>query len=98
MGKTSLRSDEQAFGYHALVFFKRALDPIDVIAIPDRHLTYDLVVARSCRSTNQMRNAGHHFANSELAHCPPPPQYRRATVTTQTLFGRCLWRQNGGGK
>ena len=89
IGKTSFRPDEQAFAYHALVFFKRALDSVNVIAIPDRHLTYDLVVARSRRSTDQMRNAGHHFANAELANCPPPPQYRRATVTTQTLFGRC---------
>ena len=67
MGKTSLRSDEQAFGYHALVFFKWALDPVDVIAIPHRHLTYDLVVARSCRSTNH--GCRSHFANSELARC-----------------------------
>jgi hypothetical protein len=60
-----------------------------VIAIPNRHLTYNLVVARSRRSTNQMRNAGHHFANAELAHCPLHPNNRRATVATQTLLGQC---------
>jgi hypothetical protein len=54
------------------VFFKRALNPVDVIAISIWHRGNDLVISGSRVAKKSIRNAGHHLTNVELAHRPLP--------------------------
>src|SRR5260370_38528341 len=69
----SLCFDEKVFLYDAVVFFKRTLNPVHVIAVSVGHRGNDPVIAMSLGAKEHIRNPGHHFTNAELAHRILPP-------------------------
>ena len=66
--QTALGPDEQAFLHNALVFFKRTLDPVYMVAVLVGHLRNNPIIATGLGAKKQIRNLGHHFTNAELAH------------------------------
>src|SRR5262245_20842630 len=69
----AIRSHEQVFLHDPLVLLERALDPVDVLAVPVGHRGDDAVIAMSLGTKKQIRNPGHHLTNAELAHGLVPP-------------------------
>ena len=64
--------DEKTLPYDTFVLFKRAFDPIHVIAVSIWHRGNNLVIAESRMAKKLIWNAGHHLPNVEFGALPLP--------------------------